>query len=301
MDRIRYEEMQWEPYGKCAVLSNGDVEVIVTLDVGPRIMRYALPDGPNMFADHLNAETQTEWGTYKIKGGHRIWHAPEVLPRTYEPDDVPVEHWAPTNTGIQVQQGQERHTGMQKELEVVLDMEGTGVRVIQQITNGTVWPMETALWSISVMAAAGVEVIPLPENDTSPLHNRTLTLWPYSHFRDSRVRWGDRLVYLRQDPIVDYAFKMGVNGKDGWAAYLLNDLLFVKRYQPQPGMRYPDSGMTYETYVNGQFLEMETLSPLTRLAPGEGIRHEERWVLKQGVQLPLDKPEEVERLIDEVR
>lgn len=297
MDRIRYEEIQWEPYGKCAVLSNGDVEVIVTLDVGPRIIRYALPGGPNIFGDHLDAETETEWGTFRLKGGHRLWHAPEKLPRTYEPDDVPVEHWAPTNTGIQVRQAPEPHTGMQKALEIGMDMQGTGVRVIHTLTNTLVWQMEAALWAISVMATGGVEVIPLPNDDTSPLSNRTITLWPYSHFHDSRVRWGDRLVSVRQDPIVDYAFKMGANGRDGWAAYLVADLLYVKRYQPQPGMPYPDGGMTYETYVNGQFLEMETFSPLTRLAPGQSIRHEERWALASGVKLPLDKPDEVEKII----
>jgi len=295
---IRCEEIQWEPYGKCALLTNGEAEIIVTLDVGPRIMRYAKAGGSNILAEKLPNARETEWGTYRLKGGHRIWHAPEAMPRSYEPDDEPVESWCPTQRGIRVRQRTETHAGMQKELELVLDDEGTGVRLVQKLTNRNAWPVEAALWSLTVVTTGGWQIIPVPRHDTGLLHNRTLTLWPYTHMNDERVRWGDRLIYLKQDPQAKEPFKLGIDGRDGWAAYWLHDLLFIKRYQPQPGAIYPDGGMTYETFTNHAIMEIETLSPMMRMAPGEGIEHEERWVLKEGVTLSLSDPEEVARYIE---
>ena len=40
-------EIQYSHYGRCCVISNGKVEVYVTLDVGPRIIRYGFAGGEN--------------------------------------------------------------------------------------------------------------------------------------------------------------------------------------------------------------------------------------------------------------
>src|SRR6266853_2158758 len=73
-------------------LANGDAELIVTLDVGPRVIRYSLPGGVNVFKNydsHLGGAGEAEW---QLRGGHRFWLAPEDLTRTYFPDNRPVKH-----------------------------------------------------------------------------------------------------------------------------------------------------------------------------------------------------------------
>ena len=75
-------------------LSNGDVELIATLDVGPRAISYSLPGGVNVFKNydsHLGGTGEAEW---QLRGGHRFWLAPEDLTRTYFPDNRPVKHEA---------------------------------------------------------------------------------------------------------------------------------------------------------------------------------------------------------------
>ena len=57
-------------------LSNGDAELIVTLDVGPRIISYRLADGRNVFheaADQLGKSGEAEWVG---RGGHRLFLVP---------------------------------------------------------------------------------------------------------------------------------------------------------------------------------------------------------------------------------
>ena len=63
-------------------LANESVEIVATLDVGPRIIRFAAPGGPNLFKeykDQLGKAGEKQW---MIRGGHRFWESPENPKRT---------------------------------------------------------------------------------------------------------------------------------------------------------------------------------------------------------------------------
>jgi hypothetical protein len=71
-------------------VSNGEVELVAPVDVGPRIMRYGFVGGQNLFkefADALGKSGEPQW---VARGGHRLWAAPEERPKTYAPDNAPV-------------------------------------------------------------------------------------------------------------------------------------------------------------------------------------------------------------------
>ena len=68
-------------------------------------------------------------------------------------------------------------------------------------------------------------------------------------------------------------------------AYLLGSDLFVKCYDADPSKRYADFGASYETFTNGDFLELETLGPLEELAPGATVEHVERWSLHRNIEI----------------
>jgi len=70
-----------------------------------------------------------------------------------------------------------------------------------------------------------------------------------------------------------------------WGAYVLNGEAFIKRAEANPGETYPDFGCSFETFTNNEFLEMETLSPLTRLPPGKTAEQIEHWSLHRSVEL----------------
>src|SRR5262245_52378847 len=87
MDVVPYKGWQ-----KNLRLSNGDAELIVTLDVGPRVLSYRLKDGKNVFKEYDTQLGKTGEPDWQIRGGHRLWVGPEDLTRTYEPDNGPVKH-----------------------------------------------------------------------------------------------------------------------------------------------------------------------------------------------------------------
>jgi hypothetical protein len=59
--------------------------------------------------------------------------------------------------------------------------------------------------------------------------------------------------------------------------------LFVKQFSYAEGRRYPDNGCNFETFTNQEFLEVESLGPLQRIAPGKSVEHVEQWWLLKDV------------------
>lgn len=273
----------------CCRLANDLIDLVVTTDVGPRVMRFGFRDGPNHFAVNAAQQGQTGGGEWRPYGGHRLWHAPENFPRSYAPDNGPValERLA---DGARVIQPVEPATGIQKEMDFHLAQEAAQVRVIHRLRNHTPWPVELAPWALSVMAAGGVAVLPLPprrpHSPANLLPTSQLTLWPYTDLADPRWTFGTRYVLLRQDPAQSTYQKIGLRQVDGWAAYAQAGELFVKTFSSDPAARYPDFDTTCEVFVDGAILELETLGPLTRLAPGAAVEHVEHWHLFRDVPAP---------------
>lgn len=273
----------------CYRLSNGLIDVIVTSDIGPRIMRVGFVGGPNHFVVDAALQGQMGGGEWRPYGGHRLWHAPEVFPRTYAPDNGPVTAKA-HGDALRLTQPTETATGIQKEMDVRLWPDQARVMVTHRLRNHNAWPVELAPWALSVMAAGGVAILPLPPRAPhGPEHLQPagrLLYWAYTDFADPRWTWGRRAILLRQDPARQEYQKIGLDTPEGWVAYARDGELFIKTYAVTPGARYPDLGASLEAFVSGEILELETLGPLAALAPGGAVEHVEQWHLFREVPQP---------------
>lgn len=284
------KETTYKDFGKCIEISNDIVNLMVTVDIGPRIIRFGFVGKDNMFCEKNDASSPSLNGEWKIRGGHRLWHSPEQMPRTYIPDNSPVQ-WEIIEGGIRVSQQTEEWTQIKKDMEINLDPSKNRVRVVHKLTNKNAWPVEFAVWGLSVMAPGGVQVIPQPERDTGLLPNRMVALWPYSKMNDPRIYWGEKYILFRQIPEMAAPFKIGLPNEDGWSAYFNHGSLFVKRFPFVKCGRYPDYGSSYETYTNDFMMEMESLSPISMVEPDDSITHVEEWNLFDGVEKPNNEAE----------
>src|SRR5713226_1650682 len=89
---VEIEKINFKGWPNSYRMTNGEVELVVTGDVGPRIIRYGFVGGQNIFkeyADQIGKTGEKEW---QIRGGHRLWVGPEDLTRTYALDNGPVEY-----------------------------------------------------------------------------------------------------------------------------------------------------------------------------------------------------------------
>src|SRR6187397_2768247 len=127
-------------------LTNGDAELIVTLDVGPRVICYRLPNGFNVFKNYDSMMGGTGEGEWQIRGGHRFWLAPEDLTRTYFPDNRPVKHEAIGTNAARIIAPPEEEYGVQKTMELRLAARGTKVDVKLKVTNTGKQPTTLAPW-----------------------------------------------------------------------------------------------------------------------------------------------------------
>lgn len=279
--KIVIEKISYGGWDECVRLSDGRIELVVPTEVGPRIIRFGFVGGRNEFCEIASDLGRRGGKTWRLYGGHRLWRAPEDRKLTYLPDNRPVE-WREIEGGIKVASGIEPSTGLRKEMEIAFIPRSGRVGVLHRIANRGRRPVVLSLWAITALAPGGIEVLPQVKRDTGLIPNRALVLWPYTRHDDSRVRWGDDYISVRQDPRIASPFKIGVAGGVGRAAYFNRGSLFVKTWRPVPGAAYPDFGAAYETYTNAVMLEMETLSPLVRLVPGESAEHREEWSLTSG-------------------
>jgi hypothetical protein len=264
----------------CIRLSEGEIECVVTTDVGPRIIRLAFKGEKNVLGeieDHLGKTGGDKWLSY---GGHRLWHSPEVMPRTYYPDNKSVSYSWDGKT-LKLMQDVEETTGIQKEIEITPGKENN-IRVLHRLINRNLWDIEFAPWAITVMAKSGRAIVPQEpykpaEGNLLPV--RPLALWPYTRMNDNRFTWGDKFIQVKQDPEAGGPQKIGVLNTQGWIAYSLDDYLFIKRYGYRPDIVYPDFGVNTEVYTNPDILEMETLASLGKVPPGGFVEHIENWFL----------------------
>jgi hypothetical protein len=296
---IQLKEIRYGAFGRCLQLSNGLIDVVATLDFGPRIIRFGYEGRENMFCEAPEVEGPNGPDGWRIYGGHRLWHSPQRMPRTYEPDNTPVR-WHKIENGIRLIQDTEASTMLSKEMDVLMDDESSEVNVVHRIRNDGAWPVEFSLWALTVMASGGKEVIPMPLEGLSFEVNRTLSLWPYSRMNDERVWWGERYITLQQDPSSKPPFKLGINNEYGWAAYFNYNQVFIKQFMHEEGEPYPDRGASYETYTTDYMLEMESLSPLMTVEPGEEAEHLERWYLVDDVVAPENLDDSIDEVMDEL-
>ena len=285
---VNVEKITYMGFPNSYRLSNGTVELVVTTDVGPRILRYGFVGGENVLGEVPEGVTRTELGEWHVRGGHRLWYAPEAMPRTYVPDNDPVPFMIEGGS-IRLTQNAEKATGIQKEMLVTLAPDGTQVEVRHRITNRGFWPVELAPWALTVVRAGGETIIPqeayaLHGNETL-LPVRSLVLWSYSDLGDPRFTFGRKFLRVRSDPGKTVAIKVGVSNTLGWVAYATKSELFVKRFPFLRDASYPDRGCNMETYTEGGFMEIETVAPLGVLQPGATFEHVERWYLFKGVDV----------------
>ena len=272
----------------CFKLSNGAVEVIVTTDIGPRIIRYGFVGGENLLAEVPDLKVTTELGDWKAWGGHRLWAAPESMPRTYSPDNSPIEYKLEGQQTIHLLQLVEPKTGIQKEMTVTLAETGTQVTIHHKITNKNLWAIDLAPWGLTIVKGGGITILPQEpyrSHDEYLLPARPMVLWHYTNFSDPRWVLGQKYLCLKTDPARTESQKVGILNKQGWAAYALNRVLFLKRIDYREASAYPDYGCNMETYTAGAFMEIETLGPISRLEPGQSAEHTERWFLFKDVNI----------------
>jgi hypothetical protein len=293
---IEIHEAAYNGWEHCVVMCNNSIKLIVTTDVGPRIIYFGPVDKDiNMFHERPEQKGRSGGSEWKVYGGHRLWHSPQIGYRPNQPDNEPVEYTL-TGDSIELICHEETATKIQKQLKVTIAQDMARVFVRHRIFNRGLWPIRLATWGLSVMHEGGIEILPVPQEDTVFMPNYAISYWPWTKPNDHRFTMGEKYFSLRHDPNDREWFKIGYRNTEGWGAYLYAGYMFVKKYKLLPDEEYPDYGSSFETFTDNYMVELETLGPLKTIDAGEYAEHTEEWSLFENIAIPKTEKEIEEKI-----
>jgi hypothetical protein len=252
------------------------VQLVVTLDVGPRVVHYgrSREESPlALFGDQLGGSMEER---FMIRGGHRLWIAPESDGRSDTPDNAPV-CWDRLPDGV-VTTAPVESSGLQKRLTVRL-LDGGVAHARHEVVNTGGATTICAPWAITVVRLGGTIIVPLARDEHDAdrfVPDQRWSFWPYASPADARVEQGARCLRLRAEASAGPPFKIGIEHRQGWVGYLRGGRCFIKAFIRREAT-YPDGGANLEIYLGNRGAEIESLGPLIALEPGDTTVHDELW------------------------
>ena len=278
------------------VLDNGFIHLEALAHAGPRIMRLSAFGSPNLLAVLTPNENRiTAYGEYHFMGGHRLWHAPEALPRSCIPDDDGLTT-EDLPDGLRLLRPTEPGSGIAKMIDIHLAPGRAAATLVHTLRNDGLWEIEIAPWALTMFRLNGTAILPQPIGDPKGLlHNRILAIWPYTRINDPRLILRDDFILIRPSAEDVSPLKIGYYNPYGWMAYWLDGVLFRKTFDIHPGATYPDGGCNTESYCSDT-IELEALGPLEKLAPGASVTFTETWELFPSLDQPFI-PAEIRALL----
>lgn len=272
----------------CVEIRLGRLVLLVSASVGPRILSLHMDEGSNIFAELPQEILEYPGeGDFHFYGGHRLWCGPEDPAITYRPDSKPITI-RESGTSFELIQDVDLITGIQKKIRITpTDFED--ILVIDHfIKNTGDKPTRCAPWAITQLKPGGEAILPQQIQPARPdmvLPDRSIVFWVYTDIHDTRLELSNAFISVRAMP-VDKPLKIGIANVQQWIAYYLDNLLFVKYASNYKSYPLIDMGATSQCYCNSQFIELETLGPLTVLQHEEEICHREIWRV---VQSPFEE------------
>ena len=298
IERIEYRD--WPVAYACVV---GPVELVVVTSIGPRILSLRREGGPNLLYED---ETDFGVGAWRLYGGHRFVTAPESA-STYHPDNEPCD--------VRVSHGRLRITpppdpdGLQKTLTIGPGLPGPGFEIVHGMANRNRRFWHGALWACTCVKPAGRVILSrsaptdlepqhpgalgagalAPQELGTPVGNvrfvadgqgaRYWTVAGCDYAGPTSPQWGwHDGQFVVQPPLT--TGKVGLLSSEGRLTLVRPELRFsICATDVNSRLAYPHGGCNVEVYTSAHYLELETLGPLTRLAPGQEIVHRQAWQL----------------------
>ena len=265
-----------ERHGRATrLIENAHCWVEVLAGGGPRIVGFGLAGEQNLLAETPDVRWDSGHGVFELVGGHRLWFAPET-PDCSVPDSAGLEV-AAIPGGVSLTGMVESPTGLRKTLDIVLEPGVAAASIRHVLRNAGDRILNISPWPITQLRLGGVAVVELPlasvEHGMTP--NQLVVLWPYASWVDERFHLGERAMTVRATP--GDPFKVGCLSATGLVGYRLEDMMFVLGIDAAADRPRADMGCNVEIYSDRGTIELETLGPLVRLAPGDTAVHVERW------------------------
>ena len=267
---------QYGEFGDLLFIENGDVVLGVPLNFGLRISYLSYKGSDNLMFEHPSNSTKfTTDNGWRLYGGHRLWIAPEG-DESYYPDNEPISYTVYDDKVVFTQK-RDPWIDVIKSFEISFTKDGL-VKIEHKITNVADKVKRFAPWSVTTLAGGGVEFIPLKEPTSTYTPKYRLSMWRNAFLNDSRLEFLNNGIRITHEENREPC-KIGVGHPDKSVTYTNKGVIFEKIINVIENATYPDGDVSFETYLIGEFAELETLAPLSDVEPNKTVCHTETWRL----------------------
>ncbi len=292
----------WEVYS----LQNEWIRLLIAPQLGGRIIQLNFKGYEFFFVNpafegQRSESDQNAGDVWKNFGGEKIWPAPQgwdspsFWPGPPDPilDGGNYDIFALREHGISLRSPVDDFTGLQLHREVLIDSERAEINIRVRFENKSSISRCWAIWPVAQMNILPGQKddtyqVVIPLNADSVFQNRYNVMHGLVNNPQNQPE-GNRL-------IINYKYLIGKTGLDtngGWVAFCdkINGKVFVMSFEYQEGKIYPDNttvqvwtqgrGTIYsrneirqlpdDQELNPPYTEIELLSPLENIAPGESI------------------------------
>ena len=258
--------------GRVYWMTDGKTEVGVALDYGIRVVHLSCAGMENLYYAQP-ADLSDGFGTpdtWKLRGGHRMWLAPEGE-HSYYPDDDPVSYRTLPD-GVIVEQKEDPWQKLVKTLQITFQPDGA-IRLDHSFRNVGDSPITGASWGVNTFAGYGTATVGF-SGEGGFVPTRTVSLWGATNLHDSRIHFTQNSITANHAPSPDY-FKIGVYSREGKAVFQNKGQQLTLTYAAPPMDTLPDGGCNFELYMGDKFMELEVLGTRREILPGEEACHTE--------------------------
>lgn len=262
------KKVKFANFVDCYEIDSGKAKMIITADVGPRIVFFG-KDENVLFIDK---ELELGRGEWKIYGGHRFWVSPESE-NTYNPDNEKCN--VKENKDSITISKLDKKTNLEKIISISVSDEEFIVR--HTLINRGSMLYQGGIWALTCIVPEGTIFFPW----VSPGEWRMKKIiywekWPgqSTNLNSKNFIKGEDLFLVKIDGEMA---KLGTTGYKGFLGVANKNYTFIKKFDFIQGAIYPDDNCAIEIYTSKNFCELETLSPIVTLIPGNPLVHIEKW------------------------
>lgn len=144
------------------------------------------------------------------------------------------------------------------------------IEIEYKIKNSSDKPKSVGAWDVSRVPCGGLAFF--PDGGAGKVPESSLKV----DIQKEGINW----VSIGNEPVDDHQ-KLFSTAKEGWLAYSLNGLLFIKQFADTNPENYSPQQGEVEIYINKEksYTELENQGAYQLLQPGESLKYTENWYL----------------------
>lgn len=286
-----------QPWDDAVLLDNGYVQCRISPAIG-RVVWFGLPGETNMIWinphwQDQNHATMKDGQSYVNYGGDKVWVYPQELwedatgHKLWPPDGtIDGKPWSivkQDKTALVMQSQHSDVFGINVQRTFTLTPDRPEMIIDNVIRRDQSNPLPVMIWSVTQIVTPKAVLLDLDAKRTRQMADfRIMDESSYVDVKSLIQRLGGEngCVKLNLDQTEFSKLKIGTFGS--WIAAIYDDCIFVELTKLQTDAAYPKvSNMQFYQHSQGEYAELETLSPMNMLSVGGELQCQVIWQIRK--------------------